>query len=257
MPETVEQRLAKAEALPIQDDERPFFDKLMESLSEEDRQRAEADPLDVLIIVRGFADEEKRMEATVEAMQKICEWRAKTGYYEFFNRRLDGADDFHKWWPETIHGCDKYGHFLQCLRAGQVDADSLEKVRRMRRAGLRVAVCRHDVGQCSISHVRLCCLSLCRASCYPEVGVVAGHMVGPVFPCRRMLSGRFASFASFTCTPVRTGVRAGVYWGAVQGLSNLCYLRTGSPQKDSHNPPQRGANTQSPAPKGHTRNLGL
>ena len=146
MPETVEQRLAKAEALPIQDDERPFFDKIMESLSEEDRQRAEADPLDVLIIVRGYADEEKRMEATVEAMHRICEWRAKIGYYEFFNKRLDGADDFHKWWPETIHGCDKYGHFLQCLRAGQVDADSLEKVCRIRRAELRVAVCRHDVG---------------------------------------------------------------------------------------------------------------
>jgi hypothetical protein len=43
--------------------------------------------------------------------------------------------DFHKWWPESIHGCDKYGHFLQCLRAGDVDADSLVQVR-LARAGL-------------------------------------------------------------------------------------------------------------------------
>ena len=89
------------------------------------------------------AGENPRMEATVEAMRKSCEWRAKTGYYDFFSKRLDKSDDFHKFWPETIHGCDKYGHFLQCLRAGDVDADSLEKVRR---AGRRAAAARRHGG---------------------------------------------------------------------------------------------------------------
>ena len=147
MAESVEVGLARVEAQPIQDDERPFFDAIMASLSEEDRQRAEEDPLDALIIVRGYAGENPRMEATVEAMRKICEWRAKTGYYDFFSKRLDKSDDFHKFWPETIHGCDKYGHFLQCLRAGDVDADSLEKVRR---AGRRAAAAagRHAPAPC-------------------------------------------------------------------------------------------------------------
>ena len=120
--------LAKEEAQEKQDNEVQFYDGIMKSLSEEDRARAEADPLDALIIVRGYASEKERMEATIVAMRKICEWRASVGYYEFFDTRLPGADDFYKWWPEQIHGSDKYGHFLQCLRAADVDADSLEKV---------------------------------------------------------------------------------------------------------------------------------
>jgi len=120
--------LAKEEAQEKQDNEVQFYDGIMKSLSEEDRARAEADPLDALIIVRGYANEKERMEATIVAMRKICEWRASVGYYEFFNTRLPGADDFYKWWPEQIHGSDKYGHFLQCLRAADVDADSLEKM---------------------------------------------------------------------------------------------------------------------------------
>ena len=123
----------------MQDDEKPYFDKVIASLSEQDRQRAEEDPLDVLIVVRGFADEKQRVEATLEAMRKICEWRAAVGYYDFLHKRLDRASDFYKWWPESIHGCDKYGHFLQCLCAGSVDADSLEKVNYPRREPLIIA----------------------------------------------------------------------------------------------------------------------
>lgn len=88
----VEVRLAREEEQQKQDDEVPFFDAIMDSLSEKDRERAEADPLDVLIIVRGYAGEEPRMEATVTAMRKLCAWRDAVGYYEFFTQRLPGAD---------------------------------------------------------------------------------------------------------------------------------------------------------------------
>ena len=88
----VEVRLAREEERPKQDDEVPFFDAIIDSLSEKDRERAEADPLDVLIIVRGYAGEDPRMEATVAAMRKLCAWRDSVGYYEFFTTRLPGAD---------------------------------------------------------------------------------------------------------------------------------------------------------------------
>jgi len=90
--QSVEVRLAREEERPRQDDEVPFFDAIMESLSEKDRERAEADPLDVLIIVRGYAGEDPRMEATVVAMRKLCAWRDTVGYYDFFTTRLPGAD---------------------------------------------------------------------------------------------------------------------------------------------------------------------
>lgn len=125
MAQPVEIKLAKEEEQPKQEHEIPYFDALVAALSEADRERAEADPLDVLIIVRGFANETPRMEATLEAWNKVVTWRNSIGYYEFFDNKLPGAEDFYKWWPESIHGCDKYGHFLQCLRAGDVDADSL------------------------------------------------------------------------------------------------------------------------------------
>jgi hypothetical protein len=120
--------LAKEEADPRQDDEVPYFDAIMQSLSEEDRARAEADPLDVLIIVRGYKGETPRKEGTLEAMRNICEWRKRVGYHDFFASKLPGHDEFHRYWPESIHGCDKYGHVLLCLRASEVDADSLEQV---------------------------------------------------------------------------------------------------------------------------------
>ena len=34
-------------------------------------------PTDVLLVVRGFANEEKRMEETIKAIRHIAEWREK------------------------------------------------------------------------------------------------------------------------------------------------------------------------------------
>lgn len=148
---SVDITLAKEEAAPKQDDEVPFFDAILASLSEADRERADADPVDVLIIVRGYKSETPRMEATIEAMRKIIEWRHSVGYYDFFAKSLPGADQFHQWWPEAIHGSDKYGHFLQCLRAAEVDADSLCKVIPIAgpACALRNALLRHSLVACA------------------------------------------------------------------------------------------------------------
>jgi hypothetical protein len=35
------------------------------------------------------------------------------GYYEFFEKGLDGAAQFHELWPEYICGVDRFGHFMQ------------------------------------------------------------------------------------------------------------------------------------------------
>ena len=44
----------------------------------------------MLIIVRGFANETPRMEATLEAWNKVVTWRNTIGYYEFFDNKLPG-----------------------------------------------------------------------------------------------------------------------------------------------------------------------
>ena len=44
----------------------------------------------MLIIVRGFANETPRMEATLEAWNKVVTWRNSIGYYEFFDKKLPG-----------------------------------------------------------------------------------------------------------------------------------------------------------------------
>jgi hypothetical protein len=37
----------------------------------------------------------------------------QVGYYEFFEKNLDGDAQFHQLWPEYICGLDRFGHFLQ------------------------------------------------------------------------------------------------------------------------------------------------
>ena len=66
------------------------------------------------------------MQSTIDAMKKIYAWRREIGYYNFLKHKMEDADNFHKYWPETMCGTDKYGHFLQCLKAGDIDMDKLE-----------------------------------------------------------------------------------------------------------------------------------
>eukprot|EP00293_Proteomonas_sulcata_P008270 CAMPEP_0184307202 /NCGR_PEP_ID=MMETSP1049-20130417/16014_1 /TAXON_ID=77928 /ORGANISM="Proteomonas sulcata, Strain CCMP704" /LENGTH=265 /DNA_ID=CAMNT_0026619645 /DNA_START=3 /DNA_END=800 /DNA_ORIENTATION=+ len=110
------------------DEEKKYFDIIMNSLSPEHREREEADPLHVLIIVRGFQKENPRDQETIKAMKRIMDWRDKVGFYNFFDQHLPMEKEFYEWWPERIYGTDKYGHFLQVIRASEILADKFDDV---------------------------------------------------------------------------------------------------------------------------------
>lgn len=125
---SVEDQISEQEAKPMTADEKKFFDAALASLPKEQQTKFASVPLDVLLIVRGFANEEHRMEETLKAIQHIAEWRDKVGYYDFFEKNLEGDSQFHKLWPEYICGTDKYGHFVQGIQIGQIDTDELLKL---------------------------------------------------------------------------------------------------------------------------------
>ena len=80
----------------------PFFDGIIASLSDADRARAEADPLDVLIIVRGYSDEEKRMEASVGVI--ITQTHTPTQTYAHAHRETWGATPHRQEQPVGLAG---------------------------------------------------------------------------------------------------------------------------------------------------------
>lgn len=109
-------------------EEKKFFDAALESLDREQQAKFALAPADVLMVVRGFANEEHRMEETNKAIKHIAEWREKVGYYEFFEKNLEGDAQFHQLWPEYICGLDRFGHFLQGIRVEEIDTDGLLKL---------------------------------------------------------------------------------------------------------------------------------
>ena len=60
-------------------------------------------------------------------MQIIADWRDKVQAHNFLKQRLGRDEEFHKCWPESLYGCDKYGHFIVGVRVTDIDCDGLEK----------------------------------------------------------------------------------------------------------------------------------
>jgi len=109
----------------MSDEEKVFYDAALASLDKESRENFLQEPLDVLLIVRGCANEENRLAETIKMIKFISEWRNKVGYYNFFQSTFDGDELFHQLWPEYICGNDKFGHFIQALRVEEIDSDGL------------------------------------------------------------------------------------------------------------------------------------
>eukprot|EP00286_Rhodomonas_abbreviata_P022085 CAMPEP_0181314692 /NCGR_PEP_ID=MMETSP1101-20121128/14957_1 /TAXON_ID=46948 /ORGANISM="Rhodomonas abbreviata, Strain Caron Lab Isolate" /LENGTH=277 /DNA_ID=CAMNT_0023421809 /DNA_START=115 /DNA_END=948 /DNA_ORIENTATION=- len=121
----LEQKLATEEAQAMSAEEKGFADAALAALPEAHRAHFQGDEEGVLLVVRGFASEKDRMNATISNMQMISEWREKIGFYDRFNQPIPGADQFHGWWPERIHGTDTWGHVIQSLRIEEINTDKI------------------------------------------------------------------------------------------------------------------------------------
>eukprot|EP00001_Collodictyon_triciliatum_P168257 29751_1 len=116
---------AKEEATLCTKDEQEWCRRAIESLPANQREKYNACPLDVLQVVRGFANDKDREKETFEAIAKIAAWREKVGYYDYFEGMHPSARSFYNSWPEYIYGFDEFGHMLQGLRVEEVDCDHL------------------------------------------------------------------------------------------------------------------------------------
>mmetsp|Transcript_36820 Transcript_36820/g.87137 ORF Transcript_36820/g.87137 Transcript_36820/m.87137 type:complete len:348 (-) Transcript_36820:115-1158(-) len=118
-------KIQEAEVAPWSEEEKQWMGIALSGLTEDQRMKFMTNPLDVLLIIRGFASENDRKGATMAAAKKLADWRDKVGFYEYFNKRLASDEDFYKNWPERIYGTDQWGHFLQAVRCSQIDTDAL------------------------------------------------------------------------------------------------------------------------------------
>ncbi|EKX43147.1 hypothetical protein GUITHDRAFT_153362 [Guillardia theta CCMP2712] len=121
----IQDKLAAEEECRRTEEEDRWCKIALESLTDAQREKFAADPLDVLMIVRGFWGESDRRKAICDAIKMIADWRDKVGFYKFFDCHIQDDKNFHAWWPEKMYGHDKWGHFIQGVRAGEVDTDSL------------------------------------------------------------------------------------------------------------------------------------
>jgi hypothetical protein len=62
-----------------------------------------------------------------ETLERIISWRTRPDVQanDILKRSLQGADDFHRWWPVKITGCDSDGHVIVCERLKEIHADAL------------------------------------------------------------------------------------------------------------------------------------
>jgi len=119
---------AKQEASPMTQEEKHFYDKAMQALTPDQRKHMMEDPLDGLVIVRGYQTFTPREQETAKFMKLIADWRDKVGYYQLFDKRLDQHHKFHSSWPNKIYGNDKFGHVLTAFRVAELKPDALEEI---------------------------------------------------------------------------------------------------------------------------------
>jgi len=62
-----------------------------------------------------------------ETLERIISWRTRSDVQanDILKMSLQGADDFHRWWPVHITGCDSDGHVVVCERLKEIHADAL------------------------------------------------------------------------------------------------------------------------------------
>lgn len=129
----IDDRLSTEEASPLTAEEQKFADAALAGLTEE--QRAKLTPIDIITVVRGYQTYEPRLEETNKAMKLISDWRDKAGFDKFLTAELPMLSEFHKAWPESIYGVDKYGHVTVGFRFEEVVIAGLDKIIESEKAG--------------------------------------------------------------------------------------------------------------------------
>ncbi|EGD81393.1 hypothetical protein PTSG_02113 [Salpingoeca rosetta] len=124
--EEVDARLAMEEVTPLQEEEKEYKEAIIEALTPE--QAEKMTELDFITIIRGYQTYNPRKEETVKAAKMIADWRDKVDYYHFLDQRLEKDEMFHKLWPESIYGEDKYGHPIVYMRVSEIDTDKLAEM---------------------------------------------------------------------------------------------------------------------------------
>eukprot|EP00039_Didymoeca_costata_P031570 m.35415 g.35415 ORF g.35415 m.35415 type:complete len:322 (-) comp8881_c0_seq2:208-1173(-) len=122
----VDRRLAEEENSPLQEEEKPYLEKSLAALTNE--QREKLTEWDHLQIVRGYQTYEPRMEETIKAFQMIQGWRDTAKYEQLLTENLPLTKRFHEMWKETIYGTDKHGHMLIAFSYSGIDTDSVAEI---------------------------------------------------------------------------------------------------------------------------------
>lgn len=123
----VDERLEKEEATALSPEERSFADAALAGLTPE--LRAKVSELDLITTVRGYQTYQPRLEETNKALKAIMEWREKVHYDRFLKERLARDVDFHKMWPESVYGEDKYGHVVTGFRFSEISVEGLDSLK--------------------------------------------------------------------------------------------------------------------------------
>eukprot|EP00960_Hanusia_phi_P038782 753596-Hanusia_phi.AAC.1 len=131
----IQDKLAAEEECRRTDEEDRWCKIALESLTDSQREKFAADPLDVLMIVRGFWGEQDRKKAICDiGATKSGSTNFSTLIFQTIRASMRGngslqedqeGDGKRTRWPEKMYGHDKWGHFIQGVRAGEVDTDSL------------------------------------------------------------------------------------------------------------------------------------
>jgi len=81
--------------------------------------------LTLLRFLRGYKDDPKPVEKSIEMLGKMLTWREEQKVDEIVATPLERADEFNAIWPTGCHGFGKNGNLIYVDRVGSVDPSKL------------------------------------------------------------------------------------------------------------------------------------
>lgn len=112
------------EASPLTEDENQRLEAMREAHRDRIAQH-NVHYLTMLRFLRGYKDDAKPLERSIDMLGKMLTWREEAKVDEIVAAVLPREEEFKKIWPSGVHGFGKEGNLIYVDRVGQVDPSKL------------------------------------------------------------------------------------------------------------------------------------
>jgi len=112
------------EGTPLTEEETQRLDAIREAHKERIAQH-NVHYLTLLRFLRGYKDDPKPLEKSIDMLGKMLTWREEQKVDEIVASVLPRGDEFRKIWPSGVHGFGKEGNLIYIDRVGQVEPSKL------------------------------------------------------------------------------------------------------------------------------------